>query len=136
MIDKNNDPRKGMKVPDGFFDSFEDQIMEELAEKKMLTFWSRRRLMKIAAVFIILLACIFVIEMNRQSDDATMAELSDELQWDYLFDNYEDLTFDEIAQFDESEEAIYTLENELYGNIADEIILEDVDLETIENLYE
>ena len=136
MINKNNDPRKAMKVPEGFFNAVEDQIMEQVSASKVVALWSVKKLMSIAAVVFLAIACLFIIRMNTQTDTPVYSELSDDLHWDYLFENYEDVTYEDIAGFEETDEAIEEMENELYGSLLDEELLDYIDLETINNLYE
>lgn len=136
MIDKNNDPRKGMKVPDGFFDDFEEQIMAQVTKPKIVPLWSGSRLRAMAAVFVLALGTIFVMKWNIGGNVESYVELSEDENWEYLLDNSEDLTFDELIDFEESGEALLAIEEEIYGDLVSEELLEEIDLETIENLYE
>lgn len=137
MINLNDDPRKGMKVPPGFFDQVEDEIMKEISVKKVvpLRFRANFKLIAIAASFIILLAFTFLISIQEISDQNSYSNISEDLNWEYVLEHYDDITYEDIADFEEVEEAISTFENEFYGGLATEELLKDVDLETIENLY-
>ena len=70
MINKNNDPRKGMKVPEGFFDSFEDDLMAQIgSQAKVIPFWSKYKLNAIAAVFMLAIAAVFILKLNQDQAD-------------------------------------------------------------------
>jgi hypothetical protein len=137
MINLNDDPRKGMKVPRGFFDQIEDEIMNEIKAKKVVPVWSRSsfRLTAIAASFLGVIAFTYIISIQNLDNQNSFSSISEELNWEYLLEHYDDITYEEIADFEEAEEAISAFENELYSGFATEELLEDVDLETIENLY-
>ena len=138
MINKNDDPRKAMKVPDGFFTKIEDEIMLEVSAKKVVPLWSRsiNKISAIAAVFMAVIAITYVISLQNIEEQNSFASISEEVNWEYLLENYDDITYEDIAAFDESAEAILAFEDELYSDFATEDILEDVDLETIKNLYQ
>lgn len=136
MINKKNDPRKSMKVPDGFFEEFEDRLMENIdLEKKVKPLWSIRRLTSIAAMFIVLLSSLYLLKLNTDKNNIEFADLSLEENWDYLLDHSEEFSYEEIAAFEESEDAFREIEEELFGTIATEDLIDDFDLETIETLY-
>ena len=54
--------------------------------------------------------------------------------WDYLLENPDELSIDELSQFDGAEQAINEIELELYSAIASEEWLDDIDLDMLENL--
>ena len=138
MIDKKNDPRRAMKLPEGFFDQIEEEIMDQISSAKVVPFRSMtiNKVMAIGAVEVLLIAALYVMNLKAGEGDPTFAELSADQNWDYFLENSDEITYEELADFEESDAAIEALEEEIYGNLASEDFLEEIDLETIQNLYE
>ena len=137
MIDKKNDPRRAMKFPDDFLEKFEDRLMDNIDLKNTtLTIKSRRNYYGIAAVFIVLLGALIVFKFNINDNTSLLADITLDDNWEYLLENSEDLTFEELVSFEESDEAMISLEEEIYGDLDMEILIDDIDLQTLETLYE
>ncbi|MES2811778.1 MAG: hypothetical protein V4670_04840 [Bacteroidota bacterium] len=108
-FDLENDKKidTGFKIPDQYFDSFEDRLMHILPqeEKEVITLWQRKSawISSVAAVFIVAFGT-WTYFANQSADDLTVSQ-------EYLA--YEsDITTEDIAQHLTNED-ISALETEL-----------------------
>ncbi len=137
MISKSDDPRKRMSVPSGFFENFEDRLMEKIKdEEKKARVLRLRKITSVAAIFVLLVSAIFVLQLSKSEGPIELADISSEENWEYILENSEEISSEELVYFEEAEEALEQIEFELYGEIDQEKLLEEIELETIESFYE
>ena len=110
-IDLHNDPKieSGFRIPDNYFDSFEDRIMQQVLteekETKVIAIWQRQSfwISSVAAVFVLSFGIwMYFVQNNAETTLSTS---------DYLA--YEsDLTTEDIAAH-LTDEDIASIENEM-----------------------
>ncbi|WP_235298788.1 hypothetical protein [Portibacter marinus] len=137
MKNKWKDPRYAMKAPEGYFEDFENKLMNTIGkEEPKLKIWRSSWVGAVAAVMLLIIIVLFVVQWNSEKQRVDFAELTLEENWDYLLEYTDELTFEDFDAFEETEEALQSLEQELYGFANGEEFLNEIDLETIEILYE
>lgn len=124
-LDLHNDPKieSGHKVPDNYFDSFEERLMQHLSfeenETKIVRLWQRQSfwVSSVAAIFVLTFGIWFYSVQNNVENNISTS--------DYLA--YEsDLTTEDIAAH-LTDEDIISIENEMN--------LYDAETETYINEY-
>lgn len=115
-IDLHNDPKidSGFKIPDNYFDSFEERLMQKLPfeenDSKVIRLWQRQSfwISSVAAVFVLSFGIWTYLAKNNVENAISSS--------DYLaYEN--DLTAEDIAEH-LTDEDIASIENEmqLYDN--------------------
>ncbi len=140
-LQKNN-PKKGMSVPEGYFENFSDDLMSKIEFNKidapvsrhLLSIKSKYYISAIAASIILLVASI--IFFPQEKDNIVLTDLAADQTWGYVINNASELSMEEISEFSEIDEAITDLEKELYGNNISEHFIDDQDIDLIEEIYQ
>jgi hypothetical protein len=120
QFDFDNDPKitSGFKIPEGYFETFENKIMELLPEKevKVISIFQTRRFW-FSAVAVILILCISIPMYFSYTTNANLTP-EDYLAYDSSItteDIAEHLTDDDITAIEESLN-LYDLETTNYVN--------------------
>lgn len=138
-------PKKSMKVPDGYFDQLGDSVFDKIyadtspvqkTPARIITFPFKSWVMSAAAALIILVSALFVFKYNTTSSDAFAINIPVENGWEYLMGISDDYVIEDFASLADMDQVITSMEAELFGNKITEQFIDDVDLETIEELYE
>lgn len=139
-----NNPKKAMNVPEGYFDGFADDLMrkvnvnETISEKKgksgfrLLYLYSA-----VAASACLVLAIMFLMPSNDEYSGEFIADdYNDDSTWGYVMQYSEDLSLSDIAAFPEAGSVIEDFEYEIFGNDITENFIDDTDIEIIEDIYQ
>ncbi len=137
---QENNPREAMRVPEGYFDGFADQVINNVNGKtktgKPLLIKKIRTWSAIAACAALLVTATFLLRSNVDTNVNLFAEVSEEQAWSYVFENDEAYSLDDLAAFEDLDETLTDMESELYGNQVSDEFLEDIDIQIIEDIYE
>lgn len=143
-------PKKKMSFPDGYFSNFPDMIMDKIQEENAETDnktvevkpWKILGLsynkLAIAASLVLVLAAVFLIRnsMDVSVDTGTLVELEDGEYWETMMDYSENITLAELTELDGIDDVLYEMEDELYADNDIELFLEDIDINTFEEIIE
>jgi hypothetical protein len=140
---KENNPRKHLKVPEGYFDAFPDQIMNHLKaetsaiqhEPKIKQLFSRKWVLRIAASLIVLISAISIFQQISNTNTMEFANLEEDQTWDYVMAYSTDYEINEIAAFAEMDETITEWESEIFTNNISDQYLDEIDIELVEDFY-
>ena len=141
---QENDPRKVQDVPEGYFESFADQLMARVTEKDIESPISKAKVMRlpyywisaIAASAILLIAAVMFFQNSDAQLSDSFAELSAENTLDYILDNSYDYNLADITEYTEMDQAFVDLESELFSLNLTEDFIDNIDIELLEDLYE
>ena len=141
---QENDPRKVQDVPEGYFESFADQLMEQVSEKDTESRVSKAKVIRlpyywigaVAASAVLLIAAFMFFQNSDAQLNNTFADLSTEYTLDYILDNSSEYSLSEIIEYTEMDQAFVDLESELYSQNLSEDFIDNIDIELLEDLYE
>lgn len=121
QFDLHNDPKieTGFKIPENYFERFEDQLMQQLPEQevRVVSLWQKRTrwISAVAAVFVLGFG-LWLYNNNRNTELETGTELYLAYQNDITTEDIAaQLTDDDIATI-EKELGLYATESEAYVN--------------------
>lgn len=121
QFDLHNDPKieTGFKIPEHYFENFEDQLMQQLPEQevRVVSLWKKRTrwISAVAAVFILGFG-LWLYNNNRNTELEAGTELYLAYQNDITTEDIAaQLTDDDIASI-EKELGLYGTESEAYVN--------------------
>ena len=126
----------GMRVPDGFFDSLTDQVIQEASEPKVRSLSTGRRVWMYAAAAIALIVVVSLIAIQGISgEDDLLAEMTDEQAYDFVYANIDEFESTDLVDLmdEENIDLIFEIEDEELDDVIDEL-LDDINIEMLEDL--
>jgi len=140
----SNRGNEGYKVPDGYFDTLPDRIMDKLSSEKVSTPANGARVVRMlsgraAAVAAILagVAVALVVLIDKPNNTDVFASISEEEAYSYVYENIDEFTSEDILVM-AGESAFSDNYSDLTGeevNIALEELLNDMDPDELDELF-
>ena len=121
-LDQNSESGKsnlGFKVPDNYFDSLQNKILEQVVEEKKPRIINIYKVSAVAASICLLIACVFLLNSNVGGANTDLAmneevQVSDEESINFILDSdLDELTTDDFLELDNIDEILQDLEAEL-----------------------
>ena len=121
-LQEQRQKESGLKVPDGYFDTFEDRVFEKIEQagirrqapltgrgKPAKRFGLYPYLMAAAAFMVLVLAAVWFLNPTAQTDTPTFAqvELSDDEIERYVLEHVHEFETDQLAVLKEEPEQVY-----------------------------
>lgn len=103
----------GFTVPEGYFENLQSSIMEQIPDKKPISKFTKW-IPAIAAGICLMIAAVFVFQ-NNQTENKSLAlhKVSSEESVEYLLENKEDISTEELLEIDNIDNVLDVLEKEI-----------------------